>query len=77
MKKTFEEPLLNQPISELAMTEEFKRLTLKYHIKTLGDILNLPQPYDILQHEGFNFRLLMEFTGMLSKNGLRHYLMPL
>jgi len=36
----------------------------------------LPKPYDLLQHEGFNYRLLMEFTETLTKNGLGHYLMP-
>jgi len=76
MKKTFAAPILNQPITELEISEEFKKLTLKYRYQTLGDILNLPKPYGLLQHEGFNYRLLMEFTETLTKNGLGHYLMP-
>jgi hypothetical protein len=75
MKKTFEEPFLNQPISELEMSAAFKKLTLKYRYENLGDILNIPNRYDLLQHKGFNYRLLMEFTETLTKNGLGHYLM--
>jgi hypothetical protein len=76
MKKAFNEPLLNQPIACLEMTDAFKKLTLKYRYQTLGDILNLSKPYDLLQHEGFNYQHLMEFTETLTKNGMGHYLMP-
>ena len=77
MPKTFQEPILNQPISELKMSDTFKKLTLQYQLKTIGDILNMPTPNDLLQHEGFDYRLLMEFTAFLTKNGLGHYLMPI
>ena len=76
MKKTFPEPILNQSISELELTEKFKELTHKYQLNTLGDILNLKQPYDLLRYEGFDQRSLMEFSGFLTKNKLGHYLMP-
>lgn len=76
MEKTFQEPILNQPISTLEFSEKFKELTLKYHYLTPSDILHLPQPYDLLQHKGFDLRLLMEFTAFLTKNNLGHYLIP-
>jgi hypothetical protein len=77
MKKSFPEQLLNQPISELKLSDKFKELTHKFHYQTLGDILNLNEPYDLLKHEGFDYRILMEFTHILNINGLNHYLMPI
>jgi len=76
MTKTFQEPILNQPISELEMSTVFKKLTLQYHFKTLGDILKMPTPNHLLLHQGFDLRHLMEFTAILTKNNLGHYLMP-
>ena len=77
MKKTFPEPILNQPISRLDLSKKFKDLTLKNGYETPGDILNLPMPYDLLKHEGFDLLLLTEFTAFLTRNHLGHYLMPL
>lgn len=76
MKKTFPEPILNLPIAELDMSESFKKLALQYRYQTLGDILSLPKVYDLLKHEGFNKKMLMEFTHFLTKNNLGRYLMP-
>jgi len=77
MKKTFPEPILNQPIAQLDLSEKFKSITLKYGYETPGDLLNLPMPYDLLKHPGFHLGLLAEFTAFLTKNNLGHYLMPL
>jgi hypothetical protein len=75
MKKTFEEPLLNQPITELNFSEPFKKLAKKCRCQTLGAILQLPGPGSLLQHKGFRFRQLMEFTRMLTENDLGGYLL--
>jgi hypothetical protein len=77
MKKSFPETLLNQPIADLEVSDTFKDLCRKYGYQTPGDILNLPRPQDLLKQEGFTVNLLLEFTQILSANGLRHYLMPL
>jgi hypothetical protein len=75
MKKTFEEPILNQPIPELELSETFKKLAKKYRYKTLGDLLQAPGPADLLKHKGFRYRELMEFTRTLTKHGLGEYLL--
>lgn len=74
MRKKIEEPILNKPVSELKATEEFKKICKKYGYRSLADILKLEKPYDLLQHEGFGMRMLAEFSRILMKNGLTHYL---
>lgn len=74
MSRKFKEAILNQPISELEATPEFKAITNKYGYNTLADILKLEKPYDVLQHAGFDMRMLAEFTHILADHGLKQYL---
>lgn len=69
--------MLNEPIAELGMSKKFTSRSKKYGYRTLADILQLDKPYELLQHKGFDMVLLMEFTQILSTNGLSKYLMPL
>jgi len=73
-QNTFPEILLNQAISQLNASEEFKAITAAHGYKTLADILRLNKPYDVLKHPGFGYRMLFEFTGILRRNGLGWYL---
>lgn len=70
----FKEDLLNLSITELRASEEFKVVTQKYGYHTLGDILRLSKPYEVLKHKDFGYRMLFEFTSILRKNGLGGYL---
>lgn len=73
-EQKFNENLLNQPIIELSLSEEFKVLTARYGYNTLGDILRMGKAYEMLKHEGFGYRMLFELTGILRGNGLGRYL---
>jgi hypothetical protein len=74
MKKISRQDILNLPISELNTTVEFKAITQKYGYHTLTDLLKLEKPYNVLQHEGFNYRMLAEFTHLLADHGMEEYL---
>ena len=68
------ENLLNQPISELDTSEEFKAISARYGYSTLADILRRGKAYEMLKHEGFGYRMLFELTEILRVNGLGRYL---
>ena len=74
MHTPFREALLNTPIPELELSEEFKALSRQYGYLTPADILRPGKPYHMLKHKGFGYRMLFEFTGLLRKNGLGGYL---
>ena len=74
MKRLFPEKILNQPIAELDLSEKFKTLSKKYGYQTLADMLQLNRPQELLKHEGFDMVMLMEFTNILTTNGMRTYL---
>ena len=66
--------VLNLPITELAVSEEFKNITIKYGYFTLSDFLKLEKTYDVLQHDGFGYRMLAELTHLFFSMGLIDYL---
>jgi hypothetical protein len=70
-----EQELLNQPIAQLNASPELQAITKQYGYLTLADILKLPKPYDLLQHEGFGMRLLAELTHILADHGFTQYLL--
>lgn len=75
MNRLFPEKMLHRPISELDLSEKFKRLAEKHGFHSLADILKLDKPKNLLNYEGFDMVLIMEFTNFLSANGMRKYLM--
>lgn len=74
MEKIFKENLLNQPIADLDLSQEFKVVAKKYHYNTLGDILRLEHLSLILKHKEFSHRLFFEFTNIICKNKLGNYI---
>lgn len=70
-----QQALLNQPIAELKTSPELQTLTQQYGYYTLADILKLPKPYDLLQHDGFGMRQLAELCHILADHGLEQYLL--
>lgn len=74
MAKTFDEPILNQSIQDMDASDAFKLVTGLYGYRTLADLLQIKNPYDLLHHPGFDYHLLAEYTGILEKNQVAHYL---
>lgn len=73
-QNAFPEPILNQPIFGLQASDEFKEITKTYGYQTLADMLRGDDPYSLLKHSGFGYRMLTEFVNILEKNDLGHYL---
>lgn len=73
-RRHFPEPVLNQPISSLDVSEEFKEITRRYGYNTLADILSLSTPYKLLEHPGFGYRMLFEYVSFLEDQQLGNYL---
>jgi len=69
-----QQKLLNLPIAKLSASPELQAITQHYGYHTLADILKLEKPYDVLQHEGFNMRMLAELTHILTDYGFDRYL---
>lgn len=70
-----QQELLNQPIAKLNASPELKALISQYGYHTLADVLKLPKPYDLLEHEGFGMRQLAELSHILADHGLEQYLL--
>lgn len=75
MSATFDEPVLNQPIEQLAFSEEFKIKTGQLGFNTLAELLE-HHPSDLLQLPGFGYRMLTEMISYLEKRGLGKYVKP-
>jgi DNA-directed RNA polymerase alpha subunit len=75
MPATFDEPVLNQPIEQLAFSEEFKNKTGQLGFKTLASLLE-HQPSDLLKLPGFGYRMLTEYIDFLEAAHLGKYIKP-
>jgi hypothetical protein len=75
MPATFDEPVLNQPIEQLALSEEFKIKTGQLGFNTLAELLEHP-PSDLLQLPGFNYRVLTEYIDFIEAAHLGKYIKP-
>ncbi|ODS76874.1 MAG: hypothetical protein ABS46_18815 [Cytophagaceae bacterium SCN 52-12] len=64
-RRHFPEPVLNQSISLLDVSEESKEITRRYGYNAVADILSLPTPYKLLEHQGFGYRMLVEYVSFL------------
>jgi hypothetical protein len=65
--------LLQQPISELGLSETFNRIANRHGFRNLQDILNWPVSV-LLLHEGFTYHIYQELMEFLKKNELFHLL---
>jgi DNA-directed RNA polymerase alpha subunit len=75
MSTHFAEPVLNTPIVDLELSEEFKNKTGQLGFKTLASLLE-HQPTDLLKLPGFGYRLLTEYIDFLEAAHLGKYIKP-
>ena len=65
--------ILNQKITELPFTEEFKSVSQKLCFNTIGEMLDKPAA-ELLELEGFTYHLLQELIQLLEEKGLANLL---
>jgi len=74
--KKHHEPILNQPIATLGMSEEFSGVTEILGLYTLGDVVSR-HTSDLAKLPGFSVHLIHEYVSFLEERGLGHYVDPL
>lgn len=62
-------PILIKPIAEMVTSEEFLQMALRNHFHDLSQILELPV-HELMNREGFNYRMLDELILILKGYGL-------
>lgn len=75
-KEQFPEAILHEPISSLEFSEEFKAVTHRAGYSTLAEMLTRKNPYKLLKHPGFGYRMLAEYFTFLVDNKMSYYLQP-
>jgi len=73
MKTYLAEPLLNEPIVKLGLSEEFCLITETLGFHTLADLLQHRMP-DLLALPGFDHRIWNEYAAFLEQHRIGHYL---
>ena len=71
----FPESILNLPIHELELSEEFKMKAGQLGFQTLAALLKR-ETSDLAKLPGFGYRMLIEMTSYLEKRGLGKYVKP-
>jgi len=74
MQRSYPETILHRPLTELELSEAFKKASREHEFHTLADLLRIENPYDILKLEGFDYHLLAEYVKLLEKYKVAHYL---
>lgn len=72
----FPESILHEPITSLKFSDEFKEVTLKAGYTNLAEMLARKNPYKLLKHPGFGYRMLAEYFTFLVDNKMNYYLQP-
>jgi len=75
MNGRFVEPLLNQPITELDFSQEFKGVTELLGFFTLADLLEHHTAH-LEKMPGFSQHLIYEFVDFLESRRMGHYIDP-
>ena len=65
--------ILNQKISDLPFTADFKSFSQKLGVKTIGEMVAIPVA-ELIKSEGFTYHSLQELVQFLNKNNLEHLL---
>ena len=65
--------LLQLPINELNLSEEFKKMALQHDFRNLQDITNWPADV-LLMHNDFTYHIYQELRDFLQKNELLYRL---
>jgi hypothetical protein len=73
--KQHQEPILNQPIQALGMSEEFCGVMEILGFYTLGDIAKR-HTRELAKLPGFSVQLIHEYVSFLEDKGLGHYVDP-
>ena len=61
--------VLDQPVAQLSVSPEFLQMMQTLHFQTLRDLLQHPA-HQLLQMEGFGYRMLKELIALLDRNDL-------
>jgi len=61
--------ILNQKISNLPFTEDFKSFTQKLGVNTIGEMVTIPVA-DLMRSEGFTYHSLQEMIQFLEDKDL-------
>lgn len=72
----FPEGLLHEPIASLKFSDEFIEVVSKAGYSTLAEMLTHKNPYKLLKHPGFGYRMLAEYFTFLVDNKMSDYLQP-
>jgi hypothetical protein len=67
------EPLLNEPIEKLELSEEFRLVAEILGFQTLAELLRYRMA-DLLALPGFDYRLWNEYVAFLEMHRVGHYL---
>jgi hypothetical protein len=67
--------LLNQPIQELGLSEEFSKKSSKMGYQTMQDVIDA-RPEELFGKDDFSYTWLGELTKFLIKHQLLHLLQP-
>ncbi|MES2113208.1 MAG: hypothetical protein V4577_30940 [Bacteroidota bacterium] len=68
--------IINQPIADLGLGEEFNNDCKKMGFSTLKQIL-VKSPSELISTNGFNYNFLGRLVTYLSANQMLHFLQPL
>ncbi len=61
--------VLDQPVAQLPVSPEFLQMMQTLHFQTLRDLLHYPA-HQLLQLDGFGYRMLKELITLLEHNNL-------
>jgi DNA-directed RNA polymerase alpha subunit len=61
--------VLDQPVTQLPVSPEFLEMMQTLHFQTLRDLLQYPA-HQLLQMDGFGYRMLKELIALLDSNDL-------
>jgi hypothetical protein len=61
--------ILQQPVSQLELSEAFKQMAIQHDFRTLKDILNWPASV-LLLHQNFSYHIYQELRKFLKEREL-------
>lgn len=67
--------IINQPIRELELSQDFIKKSVKMGFQTIRDIMDT-KPEDLFNKDGFSYTWLGELSKFLIKHQILHLLQP-
>jgi len=68
-----ENEILNQKISDLPFTEDFKSFSQKLGVNTIGELVDIPVA-EMIKSDGFTYHALQELIKFLKENHIGYLL---